>query len=88
MTDKRITEMAIELRNKDERFTGRDSVDDVVEKLLEGRLSELREVGERVEEKRAALRSRMGIPSEEEVSEGPENDAVAKQEELRERMLR
>jgi len=86
MSDKKISHMAVELRNQSDEFTGRDSVDDVVEHLLEERLTQLREGREKATEKQEELRDSLGIGSDESAENtSGSSEAEAKRQELRER---
>lgn len=87
MSNQEIVKKAVELRNKSSEFSGRASPDDIVEVLLEERLSELREADEKADEKQEELRAKWGLQSSEEASGGTQSEAEAKREELRERML-
>jgi len=81
-----IASLATKVRNASPEFDGTHSQDDVVRQLLEERLSQLREEAEKAEEKRASLRSRMGLQSTEEASGSSQTEVEAKQAELRERI--
>lgn len=85
MSNQEIVHKAVELRNKSEEFDGTDSPDDVVESLLEERLSELRESREKVEEKREELRDKWGLQDDTDAESTSETEAEAKRNELREK---
>lgn len=88
MSNQKIVHKAIELRNESDEFDGTDSPDDVVEHLLEERLTELREGRQKAEEKREELRDSLGIgpdESAENTSGSSETEAEAKRKELREK---
>lgn len=90
MSDKKlkIVELGKVVREKDKRFDKNQSIDSVVLDLLEAHLTELEGAdSQAAEERRAALRQKMGI-SQSDGEESPDDDVAARQAELRERMER
>ena len=85
MSDKRIVSMAVELRNASDDFTGRESPDDVVEKVLEKRLATLTEEGRKASEKQAELRAKFGL-DDGDGEEAELSEAEQRQNDVRDRL--
>ena len=61
MTDRRIVQLAVRVRNQSDKFDGTATPDDVVETLLEQRLAQLTGEAEKAEEKQSELRAKFGL---------------------------
>jgi len=85
MSDRRIVELAVEVRNQSDEFSGTASPDDVVEHLLEQRLSELNGEAQKAAEKQSELRQKMGVGSDD-GEEAELSEAQKRQNDVRERL--